>query len=173
MKRDVIQAVLNEDLAALRKIAGLVELRASADLLIKAIPHWLYKGDGALHLAAAGLREKSLALLLKAGADPNAVNRRGATPLHYACDPRPDANPQSQAALIGRLLKAGADVDRADKGGATPLHRAVRARSVEAVRTLLAAGASARPLQLAAHTSGASGTAGSHAAQVEIIRLLS
>ena len=28
-------------------------------------------------------------ILLQSGADPNAVNRRGATPLHYACDPRP------------------------------------------------------------------------------------
>ncbi len=172
MKRDVIQAVLKEDLAALKKMPDLVHWRASEDLLIKAIPHWLYQGDGALHLAAAGLREKSVTFLLKAGAVADAINRRGATPLHYACDPRPDAAPKGQAGVIGLLLKAGADLDRVDKGGVTPLHRAVRARSVEAVRTLLDAGASARPLKLAVRSTGAGGTAGSLAAQVEIIRLL-
>ncbi len=172
MKRDLIKAVLNEDLAALKKVADLVEVRMNADLLVKVIPHWLYKGDGALHLAAAGLKAKSTALLLKAGADPNLGNRRGATPLHYACDPRPDVKPQGQAAVLGLLLEAGADPDRVDKGGVTPLHRAVRARSVEAVRTLLDAGARARPLQLAVHSTGAGGTAGSLAAQTEIIRLL-
>jgi ankyrin repeat protein len=151
------------------------------DLLIPSIPHWLYKGDTALHLAAAALNEASVKILLKAGADPNAVNRRGATPLHYACDPRPVSERGPQAIVLGLLIDADADLDHADKGGATPLHRAVRSRSPEAVRCLLDAGASATvtlgkqrstPLHLAVHSTGAGGTAGAHREQLDIIRLL-
>jgi ankyrin repeat protein len=124
-------------------------------------------------------------ILLESGAEPNAQNRRGATPLHYACDPRPKAggawDPNAQTALIELLVENGAEVDRADRGGATALHRAVRARSVAAVRQLLASGArtdvalkkgSSSPLHLAVQSTGASGTAGALGEQLEIIALL-
>ena len=35
--------------------------------------HWIYVGDTALHLAAAGYRVEIIRLLLTAGADPNAA----------------------------------------------------------------------------------------------------
>ena len=57
-------------------------------------PHWLYVGDTPLHLAAASLRGRAARLLLRHGGDPNATNRRRATPLHYACDPRPQSGPE-------------------------------------------------------------------------------
>src|SRR4026208_2191211 len=49
--------------------------------------HWIYVGDTALHLAAAGYRVEICRLLLAAGADPNAAaNHRRSSPLHYAAD---------------------------------------------------------------------------------------
>jgi len=51
----------------------------------------LYRDDTPLHLAAAGLRYGAARALLAAGTPVNAVNRRGATALHYTCDPRPSS----------------------------------------------------------------------------------
>jgi ankyrin repeat protein len=79
------------------------------------------------------------------------------------------------------LVEHGAEINRGDRGGATPLHRAVRARSVPAVRQLLALGArtdralkklGSSPLHLAARPTGAGGTAGALEEQLEIIGLL-
>ena len=124
-------------------------------------------------------------MLLEHAAEPNATNRRGAAPLHYACDPRPAAlgtwAPDVQAELIRLLVDRGADINCADRGGATPLHRAVRARSPAAVRALLQAGArvdtrlrarGSTPLDLTLHSTGAGGTAGASAARDEIVAVL-
>src|SRR5262249_53574476 len=149
------------------------------------IPHWLYVGDTLLHLAAAALRVGAVRLFLDAGADPNAENRRGATPLHYACDARPRSgrtwDPIAQAKVIGLLVEHHVDLEHADRGGATALHRAVRARSPAAVQHLLKAGArvdrrlskgGSSPLHLAVQSTGAGGTAGAVTEQIEIIGLL-
>jgi ankyrin repeat protein len=83
--------------------------------------------------------------------------------------------------MIALLVRHGADLDCGDAGGVTPLHRAVRARGVAAVRQLLACGArvdcclrksGSSPLHMAAHASGAGGTAGASDAQMAIIELL-
>ena len=146
--------------------------------------HQLYEGDTALHLAAAALEPDVVAALLRAGADPNALNRRDASALHYACDPRPLGltwNPPAQRRVLEQLLDAGARIDQVEKAGAQPLHRAVRARSPEAVRCLLERGADPRarhakqgstPLQLAHHSTGAGGTKGARAEQEAIVALL-
>ena len=164
---------------------ALVRGRIERDRLVAAIPHHLYVGDTVLHLAAAALNATAVGDILDAGADPNAENRRGATPLHYACDPRPASggvwNPRRQAEIIGDLIEHGADVEHADRGGATPLHRAVRARSQAAVRQLLESGArvdcrlgkgASTPLHLAVQSTGAGGTAGAVDEQMAIIGLL-
>ena len=107
--------------------------------------HWLYAGDTALHLAAAGYRNQIVRTLLEAGADPNSAgNHRRSRPLHYAADgyvvgPAWDA--QQQVKTIRILLDAGADLHAMDKNGATALHRAVRTRCAAAVGSLLKAGA--------------------------------
>lgn len=183
----IFKAVLKSDTEVARLLGAAPELsrvRASRDYLVKAV-HWLYVGDTCLHLAAAALRTETARILLEGGADANATNRRAATPLHYACDPRPKSggvwNPARQTELIGLLVEYGGELDHADRGGATPLHRAVRARSVAAVRGLLDAGArvdcqlgkrGSSPLHLAVQSTGAGGTAGSIDAQLEIVAAL-
>src|SRR5215470_13298634 len=181
----IFEAVLGSDEAVaqlLRKSPELSQTRVGQDHLVETIPHWLYVGDTPLHLAAAALRTGAAKLLLESGANANAANRRGATPLHYACDPRPKSgktwNPDAQVSIIKLLVERGADVDKPDRGGATPLHRAVRARSPAAAAQLLALGArsdsqlgkqSSSPLHLAVQSTGASGTAGSIEAQLQLI----
>jgi len=167
---------------------AIAHARVARERLVEEVPHQLYVGDTALHLAAAALRPLAVAALIDAGADANARNRRGATPLHYACDPRPHAgktpktwDPSRQRSVIELLLDAGSNIEHTDKAGAAPLHRAVRARSPEAVRCLLERGARveathgsrrATPLQLATHSTGASGTKGAWAERQQIVELL-
>jgi len=183
----IFQAVLagEKQLArALRSDPLAARTTSSCDVFVESIPHWLYTGDTPLHLAAAAMRLGSIKILLDSLADPNAANRRGATPLFYACDPRPTSRrwtPAVQAEVIAVLVQHGADVNHSDRGGATALHRAVRARSASAVRQLLKFGArtgsrlrarGSSALHLAAQSTGASGTAGAIEQQVEIIGLL-
>jgi len=146
--------------------------------------HWIYVGDTALHLAAAGYRVEIVRLLVAAGANPNAAtNHRRSTPLHYAADgfisgPAWDAKRQVQT--IGCLLDNGADIHSQDKNGATPLHRAVRTRCAAAVKFLLSAGSDpairnkpgSTPFHLAVQNTGRGGSGAPVAidAQREIIK---
>jgi ankyrin repeat protein len=177
----IFAAVLADDLSPITAAAAAT--RMEEDLLIPGV-HWLYRGDTPLHLAACALRYDAARALLDVGTPVNAVNRRGAAALHYACDPRPLSSrwdPDTQRRFIELLVSAGATVDLPDRGGVTPLHRAVRARSPAAVAALLSAGADpsaatrkagSTPLHLAVAPSGAGGTAGSADLQLEIVRLL-
>jgi ankyrin repeat protein len=158
--------------------------RMDEGLFVAELPHQLYQGDTPLHLAAAGLRYDAARALLAVGAPVNTVNRRGATALHYACDPRPLSatwDPAAQRRVIDLLVSSGGAVGQPDRSGVTPLHRAVRARSPAAVAALLSAGANPRaatkktgstPLHLAVAPTGATGTAGAGDLQLEIVRLL-
>jgi ankyrin repeat protein len=60
-----------------------------------------------------------LGLLLQAGAEVDAKNAYGSTPLHVACAAR--ASPACMA-----LVQAGADVNAVNNGGWTALHYALR-----------------------------------------------
>jgi hypothetical protein len=135
-----------------------------------AIFHWIYVGDTALHLAAAGYRVEIAADLIKAGADPNAAsNHRRGAPLHYATDGYingPMWDVRRQVKTIAALLEAGACINLQDKNGATPLHRAVRTRCAEAVQCLLDAGcdpllqnnSGSTPFHLAVQNTGRGGS---------------
>ena len=178
----IFEAVLANDPS--RITAAAAAQRMEEDLFVAELYHMLYRGDTPLHLAAAGLRYDAARVLLAAGTPVNAVNRRGATSLHYACDPRPLSptwDPGAQRRIIELLVSAAATVDQPDRGGVTPLHRAVRARSPAAVAALLSAGADphaatskagSTPLHLAVAPTGASGTAGAGDLQLEIVRML-
>jgi ankyrin repeat protein len=73
-------------------------------------------------------------LLLKAGADVNAANSFGITPLLQAAR-------YGDAATMTVLLKAGADIKKAEREGETPLMAAARAGGVAAVKLLVEHGA--------------------------------
>lgn len=141
-----LKAILENDVSLVKELLKLDSgLSAScfetAVFYETSIFHWLYVGDSALHLAAAGYRVEIVDILIAAGANPNfAGNHRGGTPLHYAADGYvngPAWNPKLQVETINRLIDAGAEIDLQDKNGATPLHRAVRTRCAAAVTCLL------------------------------------
>jgi hypothetical protein len=154
-----------------------------AKLYQSKIFHWIYVGDTALHLAAAGYRLQIVRQLLAAGGDPNAAtNHRRSTALHYAADgyingPAWDA--KRQVNTLRCLLAAGADINAQDKNGATALHRAVRTRCAAAVQFLLKAGAAptmknksgSTPFHLAVQDTGRGGSGAevARAAQRRII----
>ena len=76
----------------------------------EAITHYVYEGDTALHVAAAAYDVATATRLLELGARPNAANRRGATPLHYACDGLPGSaawDPAAQGAVVTLLIASG------------------------------------------------------------------
>ncbi len=193
MLMDLIRAIAARDGSAVRQLEanpGLarmaVEIGAGRhspkDFFLEQIQHHVYRGDTALHLAAAAHDRELSAGLLAAGADVHASNRRGARPLHYAMNGRPDAkewDPAAQAAVVQCLIDAGAQPDALDKSGVGALHRGVRTRCAAAVRTLLANGADVHlkngsgstPLHLAVQDTGRSGSGSeaSRSQQREII----
>ena len=157
----LLAAIVDDDQERVRSLLkndlGLAtQLVNEARLYQAGIFHWLYIGDTALHLAAAGHRDECVRLLLAAGSDPNATtNHRRSSPLHYAADGYVTGScwdPKKQVMTIRTLLNAGADIEAQDKNGATPLHRAVRTRCAAAVECLLSAGATPKSRNLSGST---------------------
>lgn len=185
----LVRAIAARDVAAAARLLaatpGLVNERAVADVYVDEIPHYVYGGDSALHVAAAAHQSEIARRLIAIGAEVRARNRRGAEPLHYAADGAPGYptwDPDAQAATIATLIEAGADPNARDKSGVMPLHRAVRTRCAAAVAALLDGGAHPRgrnksgstPMDLAMRTTGrgGSGSPEAKAQQLEIVRLL-
>lgn len=88
----LIAAILEDDRSAAKTLLQADSKLVACPILHEklydsGIYHWIYVGDTALHLAAAGYRAEIVELLLASGSDPNAAqNRRRSTPLHYAAD---------------------------------------------------------------------------------------
>ncbi|MEP6849982.1 MAG: ankyrin repeat domain-containing protein [Acidobacteriota bacterium] len=179
---DEVSQGLSEDptLATFAAPSGATRQNAK-DFFFSEISHYLYAGDTALHMAAAALQRPIVAILIAHGADPQATNRRGAGPLHYAADTN-HWKPDEQGATIAYLLSVGADPNALDKDGVAPIHRAVRTRSFPGVLALLDGGADpvmrnksgSTPLHLAVQTTGRGGSGTEHALeqQAGIIKLL-
>jgi hypothetical protein len=184
----LLQGIIKDDRARVQALLGsngylAIHSIDQARLCDSGIFHWLYVGDTALHLAAAGYRDVIVQMLLNAGADPNASkNHRRSAPLHYAADgyvSGPAWNPELQVETIRLLIKSGADVHAADMNGATALHRAVRTRCAAAVKYLIDAGSDpgrpnrsgSTPFHLAVQNTGHGGSGSSiaKAGQQQII----
>lgn len=182
----IVHADDDHAMRLIQKDAALATMVVGTAYYEPRLVHWIYAGDTALHVAAAGYRVRVARALLKAGANPHsALNHRQSQPLHYAADGYPESSswdPKQQVLMIELLLQSGSDLHGRDKNGATPLHRAVRTRCAGAVRCLLRAGANAAlrnqagstPFHLAVQPTGrgGSGVAGAKAAQREIIQVL-
>lgn len=91
-------------------------------------------GTTALHWAAYYEDVETAALLVRAGAKADAVNRYGVPPLAEACK-------NGNAAVVKLLLDAGANANVTLSGGESALMLAARSGSIEAVKILLARGA--------------------------------
>ena len=159
--------------------------QTAEDYFLCGIGHYVYGGDTALHVAAAAHDVGLVRQLIGAGAIPQAANRRGAQPLHYAVDGSPSSarwDPVAQAETVRCLVELGADPDAVDDNGTPPLLRAVRNRCAAAVEALLEVGADplatngrgSTAVQLAHWTTGrgGSGSPEARAQQREILRLL-
>ena len=81
-----------------------------------------------------GGHKETAVLLIAKGADVNAKNDTGATPLHYT-----SAEGRKEAAEL--LIAAGADVNAKEVNGETPLHAAAVHGHNQVVELLIGAGA--------------------------------
>ncbi|XP_062394958.1 B-cell lymphoma 3 protein [Sardina pilchardus] len=103
------------------------------------VSSWLetrnYEGLSPLHLAVQSGNKEQVKLLLKNGADINAVdNKSGRSPLMHAVE----ANSME---MVNLLIECGCDVNAQSYSGNTALHSACGRGYIEAVRTLLKNGA--------------------------------
>ena len=95
---------------------------------------WKVLSPLSLHRAARDGSPGLAQLLIKAGANPNATNKEGMTPL---CVAAKEGRPE----MARLLVKAGADLNATNKDGTTPLYIAVFLEHGETAKALMDAGA--------------------------------
>jgi cytohesin len=93
------------------------------------------EGETPLWVASCGFAERSVPMLLAAGADVNIKTKNGAAPLHMAAGKHGDSE------TIRALLRCHADINVRDDDGWTSLHYAVAGYNEETLSALLDAGA--------------------------------
>lgn len=128
--------------------------------------HKVFTGTTPLHKAARKGDAEAVATILSRGANPNATDKEGRTPLHWAADAGvPDevkrmlkakkkgrsfsvsstqAFDDCYVRVLALLLEKGGDPNTRDKKGHTPLHRAALWNFPEGARLLLRKGADVR-----------------------------
>ncbi|XP_023318093.1 serine/threonine-protein phosphatase 6 regulatory ankyrin repeat subunit A-like [Trichogramma pretiosum] len=81
-------------------------------------------------------------ILLRRGARPNIVDKRGSTPLHYSC--KRDVDDENMANMLFQICDEKhqmVQVDAQDNEGRTPLHEAIDKGNIKLVEILLRRGA--------------------------------
>ena len=130
----------------IRLAIGLISVPLFSTLL-QATPALAGEDHGNTPLMAAAQRADlaTMRTLLDRGADPNAHNLLGATPLMFAASAKPanHPSPKTAPAAIQLLLDRGAMVNTQSNNGRTALIDAAAQGNPESVRLLLAAGADA------------------------------
>ena len=101
----------------------------------------LLESRSELHKAAIRSDREALKALLQTGANPNAADAAGRTPLHAAITAAGRQGNTTAYGNVKALLQYGADPSRKDSRGITPLTKAVVSGSEALVETLLAGGA--------------------------------
>lgn len=129
---DLIDAIVAEDIEAFRAlIAGGADVNARADA----------SAMTPLHLAAFEANEEMINVLLDNGADINAMDNQGHTPLHLSIIHHAGEEGAPTLDIVNLLASRGADLDLQDHDGRTALFLATSESGYECVDVLLAAGA--------------------------------
>ena len=89
-----------------------------------------------LHKAVSENNREAVKKLIAAGADINAVDLNGDSPLYIALD-------KKYKDIAKHLITAGADINAKDATGTTPLEKAIARENVSAIETLMLLGANA------------------------------
>src|SRR5688572_28373388 len=157
--------VVLANLAAESRLADAVEKSDAAairTLLEQGVDVNAAQADGmtALHWAAR-LDDVELAKRLT-GANVNAANRYGITPLSVACQ-------NGSAAMVESLLERGADPNASLRGGESPLMTAARTGKPGPVKALLARGAVVDAKERKGQTALMWAAADGHAEVVELL----
>lgn len=126
--RHLLERGANTETRTLREIRW---QRAQGDTALHSIFHRVLYHPRPYH--AAYRRAALTNLLLEHGADVNAVNNAGETPLFAASEYEPRA--------VRIMIRYGADVNARTQSGETVLHRAARRASPSVVETLVLFGA--------------------------------
>jgi ankyrin repeat protein len=133
---DLLQAIHRDDLEAVRGLLDQgvnanVKNEQNSSVLLLALKNSkksrFARGASAEHVAI-------MRLLINRGADVNAVNNRGQTPLHWAAT-------YGYTDTVRLLLEKDADINAIDSDGETPLIKATYTRNAETAALLLENGA--------------------------------
>ncbi|TMW60684.1 hypothetical protein Poli38472_000726 [Pythium oligandrum] len=124
---EIREATRNNDIARVRTILGRgVRPGAGGS-----------DGSTALHICAQQAMVSIAKILLEHGADPNATDRLGFTPLHWAVQMRrEEVSPANRLEIIRLLLNAGADVNKGDTNGRTAMNIARKKENSPALEVL-------------------------------------